>query len=193
MTLRLHSLRLEVAVVHQQVHLFCTLMWIHSHRWVRALAAAQIWQNKQSLPADRLCKFYHSGDMSGFVLVYVIQGFHTVNRACLPYSPVSIVSRNMSRAAKPWWCLNGLRFSAALSACRQWVVVFIYDIPSHMWCHVFSFWLPDSVSALYFLFHLWVFASLLSEVLLPFYTWKDWSASSCSLSWVGIGHCAHFS
>jgi hypothetical protein len=38
-------------------------------------------------------KFYHSGDMSGSVSVYVIQ--------VLPCSLISIVSRNRSRAAKP--------------------------------------------------------------------------------------------
>jgi hypothetical protein len=32
---------------------------------------------------------------------YVTQGFHTVNRACLTCSPVSIVSRNRSEVAKP--------------------------------------------------------------------------------------------
>jgi hypothetical protein len=45
--------------------------------------------------------FTHSSDMSGSVPVYVAQCFHTFNRACLPYSPVSIVSRNRSGAAKP--------------------------------------------------------------------------------------------
>jgi hypothetical protein len=64
--------------------------------------AAQPRRNEQALPVDRLSKFYPLGDMSGFVSVYIIQGFHTVNRTCLPCSPVSIVSRNRSGAAKPW-------------------------------------------------------------------------------------------
>jgi hypothetical protein len=72
-----------------------------SHRRVRAPAAAQPRRNEQALPVERLGKFYPSGDMSGFVPVYVTQGFRTVDRACLPCSPVSIVSRNRSGAAKP--------------------------------------------------------------------------------------------
>jgi hypothetical protein len=36
MTLRLHNLRLEVAVVQQQLHLLRAPMWVHSHRRVRA-------------------------------------------------------------------------------------------------------------------------------------------------------------
>jgi hypothetical protein len=101
MTLRLHSLRLEVAVVQQRLHLLYTLMRVHSHRRVRAPTAAQPRQNEQTLLFDRLDKFYLLGDMSGSVAVYVTQDFHTVNRACLPYSPVSIVSRNRFGAAKP--------------------------------------------------------------------------------------------
>jgi hypothetical protein len=72
-----------------------------SHRRVRAPAAAQPRRNEQALPVERLCKFYPLGDMSRSVLVYVAQDFHTFNRACLPCSPVSIVSRNRSEAAKP--------------------------------------------------------------------------------------------
>jgi ribosomal protein S19E (S16A) len=58
-------------------------MRVHSHRRVRALTAAQQGRNEQALPVERLCKFYPSGDMSGSIPVYVIQGFHTVNRTCL--------------------------------------------------------------------------------------------------------------
>jgi hypothetical protein len=97
----LHSLRLEVAVVQQQLHLLRAPMRVHSHRRVRTLAAAQPQRNEQALPVERLCKFYPSGDMSGSVPVYVAQGFHTFNQACLTCSPVSIVSRNRSGAAKP--------------------------------------------------------------------------------------------
>jgi hypothetical protein len=79
MTWRLHSLRLEVAAVQQQLHLLRAPMWVHSHRRVRALAAAQSRRNEQALPVERLCKFYPSGDMSGSIPVYVTQGFHTVN------------------------------------------------------------------------------------------------------------------
>jgi hypothetical protein len=76
-------------------------MQVHSHRRVRAPAAAQPRRNEQALPVERLCKFYSSGDMSESVPVSVTQGFHTVNRAYLPCSLVSLVSRNSSRAAKP--------------------------------------------------------------------------------------------
>jgi hypothetical protein len=76
---RLHSLRLEVAAVQQQLHLLRAPTRVHSHRRVRALAAAQLRWNEQALPVERLCKFYPSGDMSGSVLVYVTQGYHTVN------------------------------------------------------------------------------------------------------------------
>jgi hypothetical protein len=41
MTWRLHSLRLEVAAVQQQLHLLRAPMRVHSHRRVRAPAAAQ--------------------------------------------------------------------------------------------------------------------------------------------------------
>jgi hypothetical protein len=101
MTWRLHSPRLEVAAVEQQLHLLRARIRVHSHRRVRAPAAAQPRRNEQALSVERLCKFYPSGDMSGSVPVYVIQGFHTVNYACLPCSPVSIASRNRSGAAKP--------------------------------------------------------------------------------------------
>jgi hypothetical protein len=101
MTLRLHSLRFEVAVVQQQLHLLCAPMRIHSHKRVRALAAAQPRRNEQALPVERLYKFYPSGDMSRSIPVDVTQDFHTVNRTCLPCSPVSIVSRNRSGAVKP--------------------------------------------------------------------------------------------
>jgi hypothetical protein len=90
--LRPHSLRLEVIAVQQQFHFLHVLMWVHFHRRVRAPVAAQPRQNEQALPVERLCKFYPSGDMSGSVPVYIIQDFHTVNRACLPYSSVSLVS-----------------------------------------------------------------------------------------------------
>jgi hypothetical protein len=101
MTLQLHSLRLEVAAVQQQLHLLHAPMRVHSHRRVRAPAAAQPRRNEQALSVERLCKFYPSGDMSGSVLVYVTQDFYTVNRTCLSYSPISIVSRNRFRAVKP--------------------------------------------------------------------------------------------
>jgi hypothetical protein len=101
MTWWLHNLRLEVATVQQQLHLLLSPMWVHSRRRVRALAAAQPQRNEQALPIEHLYKFSPSGDMSGSVSVYVTQDFHTVNRACLPCSPVSIVYRNRSRAAKP--------------------------------------------------------------------------------------------
>jgi hypothetical protein len=79
MTWWLHSLRLEVAAVQQQLHLLRAHMRVHSHRRVRAPAAAQPQRNEQALSDERLCKFYPSGDMSGSVPVYVTQGFHTVN------------------------------------------------------------------------------------------------------------------
>jgi hypothetical protein len=101
MTWRLHSLKIEVAATQQQLHLLRALMRVHSYRRVRAPAAAQPRRNEQALPVERLCKFYPLGDMSGSVLIYVDQGFHIFNQACLLCSPVSIVSRNMSGAAKP--------------------------------------------------------------------------------------------
>jgi hypothetical protein len=97
----LHNLRLEVGAVQQQLHLLRAPMRVHSHRRVCSPTAAQPRRNEQSLPVECLCKFYPSGDMSGSVPVYVAQGFHTFNRAYLPCSPVSIVSRNRSGAAKP--------------------------------------------------------------------------------------------
>jgi hypothetical protein len=89
-----------------------------------------------SSPIERLCKFYPSGDMSESVLIYVTQYFHTVNWVCLPCSPVDIVSRNRSGAAKPRWGLNGLHFSVAFSALRQCLIISIYSLYSTMWCHV---------------------------------------------------------
>jgi hypothetical protein len=100
MTWQLHSLRLEVAAVQLELHLLRATMRVHSHRRVHAPVAAQPRQNEQALPVERLCKFYPSGDMSGSVLIYVAQGFHTFNQAFLPCSPVSIVSRNRPGAAK---------------------------------------------------------------------------------------------
>jgi hypothetical protein len=79
MTWWLHSLRLEVAAVQQQLHLLRAPTRVHSHRRVHAPAAAQPRWNEQALPVERLCKFYPSGDMFGSVPVYVTQGFHTVN------------------------------------------------------------------------------------------------------------------
>jgi hypothetical protein len=79
MTWRLHSLRLEVAAVQQQLHLLRALMRVHSHKRVRAPVAAQPQRNEQALSVERLCKFYPSDDMSGSVPIYVIQCFHTVN------------------------------------------------------------------------------------------------------------------
>jgi hypothetical protein len=91
-----------VAAIQQQLHLPHTPMRVHFHRRVHAPAAAQPRRNEHALPVEHLGKFYPLGDMSGSVPVYVTQGFHTVNRACLSYSVVSIVSRNRSGAAKPW-------------------------------------------------------------------------------------------
>jgi hypothetical protein len=101
MTLRIHSLRLEVAAVQQQLHLLRTPMRVHSHRRVRAPAAAQPRRNEQAISIERLGKFYPSIDMSGSVPVYVTQDFYTINQTCLPCSPVSIVSRNRPEVAKP--------------------------------------------------------------------------------------------
>jgi hypothetical protein len=139
MTLRLHSLRFEVAAVQQQLHLLLAPMRVHSHRWVRAPAAAQPRRNEQALLVERLGKFYPSGDMSGSIPVYITQGFHTVDWTCLTCSLVNIVSRNRSGAAKPRWCLNGLHSSAAISAHRRWVVVSIYGLSSPMCRHVLGF------------------------------------------------------
>jgi hypothetical protein len=68
-----------MAAVQQQLHLLRALMRVHSHRRVRAPAAAQPQRNEQALSVEHLCKFYPSGDVSGSVPVYVIKGFHTVN------------------------------------------------------------------------------------------------------------------
>jgi hypothetical protein len=102
MTLQPQSLRLEVSyAVQQQLHLLRAPMRVHSYRRVHAPTAAQPRWNEQALPVVRLCMFYPSSDMPGSVLVYVTQSFYTVNWACLPCSPVSIVSRNRSGAGKP--------------------------------------------------------------------------------------------
>jgi hypothetical protein len=149
-------------------------MRVHPHRWVRAPTAAQPQRNVQALPVEHLCKFCHSGDMYGSVPIYVTQDFHTVNRACLHYSLVSIVFRNRSGAAKPRWGLNGLRFSATISTHRRWFVISIYDTSSPMWCHVLGFGYLVLYLCLFktplfsFLFCLRVFASLLSGIFLPF-------------------------
>jgi hypothetical protein len=76
---RLHSLRLKVTTVQQQLHILRSPMWVHSHRRVRAPAAVQPRQNEQALTVERLYKFYPSSDMSESVPLYVTQGFHTVN------------------------------------------------------------------------------------------------------------------
>jgi hypothetical protein len=149
----------------------CTTMRVHSHRRVRALAAAQPRRNEQPLSVEHLGKFYPSGDMSRSVPVYVTQCFHTVNRACLLCSPVSIVSRNRSGAGKPRWGLNELCSSATISARRRWVVASICGISSPMWRHILGFVYLVLYLRLFkapLLFHLRVFASLLSGVLLPF-------------------------
>jgi hypothetical protein len=86
----------------QQLHLLRAPMRVHSHRRVHAPAAAQPRRNEQVLPVKHIGKFYPLGDMSESVPVYVAQDFHTFNQACLPYSLVSIVSRNRSGAAKHW-------------------------------------------------------------------------------------------
>jgi hypothetical protein len=170
-------------------------MQVHSHRWVRATAAAQPRWNDQALPVERLCKFYPSGNMSGSVPIYVTQGFYTVNQTYLPCSLVSIVYRNSSGAAKPRWGLNGLHFSAAVSACWWWVIFSIYGLSSAMWCHVLGYGYQVLYQCLFkaplffasrFLPHFLVgFCSL-------FYIWKDWSTPSCLLSWAAVGHCAFF-
>jgi hypothetical protein len=67
MTLRPHSLRLEVATIQQQFHLLHTPMWVHPHRRVRAPAAAQPRRNEQSLLVEHLYRFYPFGEMSGSV------------------------------------------------------------------------------------------------------------------------------
>jgi hypothetical protein len=103
------------------------------------MSAAQPWQNKQALPVERLGKFCPSGDMSGSVPVYVNQDFHTVDRAYLPCSPVSIVSRNRFEAVKPRWGLNGLRSLAAILAYWWWVIVSSYGLSSPMCHHVLGF------------------------------------------------------
>jgi hypothetical protein len=90
-----------VAAVQQQLHILRAHMWVHSHRRVHAPAAAQPRRNEKALRVECLRKFYTSGDMSRSVPVYVTQCFHAVNQACLPFSTISIVSRNMSGAAKP--------------------------------------------------------------------------------------------
>jgi hypothetical protein len=69
----------DVAASQPEARGGCAPMRVHSHRRVRAPAVAQPQQNEQALSVERLCKFYPSGDMSGSVPVYVIQGFHTVN------------------------------------------------------------------------------------------------------------------
>jgi hypothetical protein len=124
--------QLEVVVVQQQLHLLCTPMRVHSHRRGCAPVGAQPWWNEQALPVERLDKFYPSGDISGFVPIYVTQGFRTLDRACLPCSPVGIVSRNRSGATKPRCGLNELHSSVAILAHRRWVVVSIYGLSSSM-------------------------------------------------------------
>jgi hypothetical protein len=164
-------------------------MRVHSHRWVRAMAAAQPRRNEQTLPVEHLCKFYPSGDMSGSVLVYATQVFHTVNRSCLSCSLISILSRNRSGAAKTRWCLNELRFSAAVSAHWWWFIVSVYGISSHMWCHVLDYGYLILYLRLFkapLFFHLWVFASLLSGVLLTFLCLKG---LVCAKMFAKLGCC----
>jgi hypothetical protein len=72
MTWGLHSLMLEVAANQQQLHLLRAPMRVYSHRRVYTPAATQPRWNEQALPVKRLCKFYHLGDMSGSVPVYVV-------------------------------------------------------------------------------------------------------------------------
>jgi hypothetical protein len=43
MTWRLHSLRLDVAAIQQQLHLLRAPMWVHSHERVRAPVATWFW------------------------------------------------------------------------------------------------------------------------------------------------------
>jgi hypothetical protein len=100
-TWRPHRLRLEVTAVQQQLHILRAPMRVHSYIRVHAPSAAQPRRNEQALIVQCLCKFYPSNDMSESVPVSVTQGFHIVNVACLSCSPVSIISRNMSKAAKP--------------------------------------------------------------------------------------------
>jgi hypothetical protein len=147
-TLCFSTLRRKVAAVQQKFYLLrVSPLQVHPCRWLHAPVRAQPRRNEQALTVERLCKFYHSDNISGSVPVYVIQGFHTVNRTCLSCSPVSIVSRNRSGATKPQWGLNGLRYSAVVSAHRRWVIVSIFcPIFSYVMAY-FRFWLPDSVSA----------------------------------------------
>jgi hypothetical protein len=62
----------------------------------------------------------------------------------------------------------------AISAHQRWVIVFIYDLSFPMWRHVLGFGYLILYLRLfktlmfYFLFHLWVFVSLFSGLLLPF-------------------------
>jgi hypothetical protein len=75
----------------------------------------------------------------GSTPVYIAQGFCTINRACLSCSPVSMVTRNRSGAAKPRWGMNVFLFSAAISAHRWWIVASMYGLSSPMWYHVLGF------------------------------------------------------
>jgi hypothetical protein len=72
-----HRLRDDVAASQPEARGGCysvtasPSMWVHSHRRVHAPAAAQPRWNEQTLPVERLCKFYPSCDMSRSVPVYV--------------------------------------------------------------------------------------------------------------------------
>jgi hypothetical protein len=112
MTLRLHSLMLEVAAVQQQLHLLCVF---------NPTGESVLWQ------------LLNRGGMNNLSQLSVSVSF-TLQVICLhpfPYMlpKVSIqlighashvlqfaVSRNRSGAAKPRLGLNGLRFLAAVSA-----------------------------------------------------------------------------
>jgi hypothetical protein len=128
MTLQLHSLMLEVAAVQQQLHLLCGF---------NPTSESVLWQ------------LLNRGGMNNLFQLSVSVSF-TLRVICLhpfPYmlSKVSIqsirhashvlrlaVSRNRSGAAKPRLGLNGLCFSAAVSAHLRWVIVSIYGLSSPM-------------------------------------------------------------
>jgi hypothetical protein len=59
------TLRHMVAAVQQKFHLLhASPLWVHPCRRHHAPACAQPRRNEQALPAECLCKFYPSGDMT---------------------------------------------------------------------------------------------------------------------------------
>jgi hypothetical protein len=101
MTLQPHSLRLEVAVVQQQFNLFCASScgFTLASDFVLRHVVNRNGVNKLS-QLSIFISFTIQATCLGFVLVYVTQGFCTVNQTCLSYSLVSIVSRNRYGATK---------------------------------------------------------------------------------------------